>query len=243
MSSASDIVIVLSKTTLSNAIDVLDRAVDNAVQRYDFGFRGYGEVLGLDFDGQTFVGERELASGPSGTSKIDRTALTNLVAAEGWFSIGGSIRIDDVDALVDLDIVLMPTFDAEAPAGVVYRLENDLYASIYGRGASYDDGAAGTLVRLCVALGAVDGVDAFQVKLVGDLGEVRPVDSASVRRALICPCSAAEAARGSTLRPGLVAGVRRNLLSPDEVRDTWPDGEILETVTGFVVLSTLVPTR
>lgn len=237
MSSTTDIVIVLAKSSLSSALDVLESSLAVLIEDYDFGFRSYGEILGLDFSGQEFQGEQELDDAPTSVADIDRAALEALVAAPRWFSIGGSMRVQDVEALVDIDLILYPTFDPERPACVVLRLENDLYGAIYDQG--YNADAAERLVRLCVGLGAIEGVDGFQTKLVADLDDVEPQDAGQLRHVMV----ELESIRPEGARPGLVVGARRELVTLRELQERWKDGTAFETTTGFAVLSTLVDIR
>lgn len=242
MSSSTDIVIVHAKARLDHALAVLERSMALLLERYDFGFRGYGGVLALQFAGTEFLGEEELEQGPEQASAIDRPALEGLAARTRWFSIGGSVRIEGVEALVDLDVILYPTFDQEFPASVVFRLESDLYDRIYPRGLEYDSEAAERLVQLCVSLGAAEGSGGFQARLVADLGDIRAFDGPSLRDAVLRPASIA--LRGaSSQRPGLVTGVPRRLCSRAEILSHYPDGVVFETTTGFSILSTLVDVR
>ncbi len=234
MSSSTDIVIVLTKSSLPGALDVLESSLSVLIEDYDFGFRSYGEILGLDFSGRDFQGERELDDAPTSVPDIDRAALEVLAADPRWFSIGGSMRVEEVEALVDIDLILYPTFEPEQPACVVFRLESDIYDAVYGRG--YDAEAAERLVKLCVSLGAVEGVDGFQARLVADLDDVEPLDAARLRHVMV----ELESIRADGPTPAIVVGARRDLVALPELRDRWKDGTTFETTSGFVVLSTLV---
>lgn len=240
MSSDSDIAIIQSKVSQQVALDIIERSLDLLLEQYDFGFRSYGGVLGLEFQGTEYLQERELDDGPSSASAIDRQELERLTGCERWFSIGGSIRIPGVESLIDLDLILYPTFDQKLPACVLFRLERDLYDGVWRADNSFNEDAAATLFKLSVRLGANELVDGFQATLIADLSEVSPFDGLALRDELQNPTAVREIAMNPRLRRGFVTGVRNSPLSMNELRQKWRDFEISATTNGFVVVSRLV---
>ena len=240
MSSDSDIAIIQSKVSHRASLDIVAGALHRLLEHYDFGFRGYGGVLGLEFAGREYLHERELDEGPSSASDIDRKELERLASRERWFAIGGSIRIPEVDKLLDLDLILYPTFDPERPACVLFRLERDLYDDVWRSDSSFNEDGAATLFKLCVSLGAHKLVDGFRAMIIADLGDIIPFDGASLRDELLRPRSAREIRADPRLRHGFVTGVKRSLVSLEEVRQTWRGAAVSETTGGLVVVSRLV---
>lgn len=245
MSYESEIAIVLSKVTSTQSIDILTESLALLLKDYEFGFRSYGCVVGLDFKDKVYLGERQLQTEVPVASLITRTTLEHLASEEVWFNIGGSIRIPGVDVLLDFDLLRIPTCDSERPACVVFMLGRELYTRVYGDDdESFDSFAASTLLALSVRLGAHPLVDSFNCSIVGDLSDVATFDAESLRGVVMNPSGAREAmaiARSGGLYPGFVFGVRTEIFPLSEIRQHYAD--VTETLNGFSIASDLVDFR
>ena len=243
MSSHSHVAVILDRTKRDVALEIIASSLQLLIARFDFGFRGYGGVVAERYrDGKPTMGA-ELTDIRSAT-ELDRPRLRALGAQELSFVIGGSLRIDAVDRLVDLDVVLHPTLEPDGSACVVFWLERDLYTRIEGEdGNDYDAEAAQNLVEFCVGLGAHDLASGFMAMLLGDRGEVIPFDAHGLARRMIQPARIMDQYRDPALRLGFVNGVRSELVDVGALKAFWKGAPIFETVNGFVVLSTLMDTR
>jgi hypothetical protein len=238
MSSASDVVVVLSKVTDSASLDIVDASLRALIEDYDLGFRSYGGMIALSFDGQEFTEEGPLAGAPTAATALSRQVLEGLARRQPWFGVSGTVRVPDGERLIDLEILRWPTFDPQRPACVLFRLPGDLYTDV--RKDGFDEEAADLLLKLCIRLGASSLVDAFEAKLVGDLAEVATLDGVALASALLAPPTIREMIANPQLQRGFVVGVKSSLLSAPDLRRAWPDGHVLETTHGFSVLSMLV---
>ncbi|AGC43130.1 hypothetical protein MYSTI_01798 [Myxococcus stipitatus DSM 14675] len=245
MASASDVFVVLAKVSGEEALRIVEHALGMVVERYDFGFRGYGGVVALVFEGEEFIQERKLAEDIASVQSLDRGGLEQLAHREHWFSIGGSLRFPNEQRQYDFDIIMYPTFDAERPACVVFRMDPSLYTEVDGSdGNGFDEDAAERLLKLCISLGAADEVDGFQALLLGELEEVHPFDGPELRAALVSPRSIRDRLSGKkVLQHGFVTGIRKTILGGVDLTPSWNGYRVLETTHGFVILSRLVDLR
>ena len=108
-----------------------------------------------------------------------------------------------------------------------------------------DTEAAERLRKLVVALGANDRVDGFHAARIDSFAETPTFDTATLRDSLLDPRSIAQLRAGKGLVHALVTGISRAVLSAQEIetiKAKWSDAEWFETINGFLVMSSLVPT-
>lgn len=248
MSENFPIQVVLTKTNTSVAVNILGRTLERLVRDFDFGFRGFGCATQVS-----------LENGQYDENSIRETLLQHqfnvatvkrLHEQYRWFILQGSMRLPDVDRLFSIDAALFPTLDDNCPACVVFELDSWLFESIYGRNMNeFRQEAADLLARLSIMLGANPLTDGFMAQRLAALEDVHPFDASYLRRCLLEPDpfpSTFEdlvAAQGRRCGPGLVTGVKAAVVSPGELRLRWPDGVVIETATGFSVLSCVVSTE
>lgn len=240
MSSASDIAIILSNLSHGHALDVVEQSLARLIDQYEFGFRSYGGALQLVFEGSEFIQEKFINDKIPSVAAIDRPMIEQLVGRYEWLSIGGSIRVPELEHLVDLDLILFPTFDAVSPACVLFRLEGDLYRIIRGEDDNFNEDTAKLLLKFSISLGANDLVDGFQAILIADLDDVQTFDGEALRQVLLKPQSVENRISGVGLRTGFVVGIRSQEISSDEIRKIWRNSRVFETVNRFTVLNRLV---
>ncbi|KIG16602.1 hypothetical protein DB30_04221 [Enhygromyxa salina] len=99
--------IVLTKTRLDTALEVLGETLERLVEDYDFGFRGEGAAMQLSVEGGRCDEDRIDISPEPGD--FNRAMVSQLARDWGWFSLEGYIRIPGEDRLWGLDAVLYPT--------------------------------------------------------------------------------------------------------------------------------------
>jgi hypothetical protein len=233
--------IILTKTRLETAIDILGQSLEMLVNDYDFGFRGFGGAVQLFFD----EGQYDEDSIPEQLLQRDfnRATMERFTHEYGWFSLQGTIRIPDVAQLCGLHVVLYPTFDEACPACVLFGLDSWFMESVWGPSFdTFNQDAADRLVQLSIVLGANELIDGFMTVRLPSLAEVPVLDAVLLRTLLLeskpIPASLEEAL--ATPRPGLVTGIKTKLVPLSEIQKRWPDGVLLQTITGFSVLSTMV---
>ena len=221
--------IVLTKTRLETAIDILGQSLEMLVNDYDFGFRGFGGALQLFFDGGEY--DEDIIPEQLLQRDFNRETAERFAHEYGWFSLEGTIRIPGSHRLWGLDVVLYPTFDEVRPACVLFRLDSWFLESVYGRNFdTFNSDAADRLVQLSVALGANVLVDGFMTVRLPSLAEVPILDAELLRNLLLDP-------QPFNLRLGFVTGIKSQLAPLSEIEKHWPGCDLLQTITGFSVLS------
>jgi hypothetical protein len=233
--------IVLTKTRLETAIEILGQSLEILVNDYDFGFRGYGGAVQLvfdegEYDDDIIIHEQLLQR------DFNRETAERLAREYGWFSLEGSIRIPGSHLLWGLDVVLYPTFDEAFPACVLFGLDSGFLESVYGRQFNtFNQDAADRLVQLSVALGANELVDGFMTVRLPSLAEVPILDAELLRNLLLDPQPfppSYEEAKAIP-RPGFVTGINSQLVPLSQIEKHWPGCVLLQTITGFSILSTM----
>lgn len=240
MSSVSDIAIILSKLSRDNALDVIEQSLVHLRDHYEFGFRSYGGVLQLVFEGIDFIQEKFIDDKIPSAAIIDRSLIEQLAERYDWLSIGGSIRMPELDHLIDIDLILFPTFDPVSPACVLFRLEGNLYRKIRAENDNFNEDIAKLLLKLSISLGANNIVEGFQAILIGDLDDVQTFDGEALRQVLLKPQSVENAISGVGMRTGFVVGIKCQEPLSNEIRKIWHSCQFLETVNKFVILNRLV---
>ena len=233
--------IILTKTRLETAIDILGQSLEMLVTGYDFGFRGFGAAVQLFFDEGEY--DEDVIHEQLMQQDFNRATVERFAHEYGWFSLQGTIRIPGSHRLWGLDVVLYPTFDEAFPACVLFELDSWFLESLRGRNFdTFNPDAADRIVQLSIVLGANELVDGFMTVRLPSLAEVPILDAVLLRNLLLnpqpFPPSYEEAL--ATPRPGLVTGIKTELAPLSEIQKQWPDGALLQTITGFSVLSTMV---
>lgn len=233
--------VVLTKTTLDDAIEVLGEALERLVQTHDFGFRGYGAALQLLFEGGRY--DEDLIEEPLTQDDFNTATVRRLAQRYRWFALEGSIRAPGADRLCSVSAVLYPTFDGAFPACVVFRLDSWFLESVYGRDFNgFDQEAADRLTRLSIFLGAADRVDGFMTIRLPSLERV-PVLDAEILRSLLLdpgvPVTSLEEALAAP-RVGFITGIRSSIVSTSQLAAVWSGAKVIQTIHGFSVLDTMV---
>ena len=233
--------IILTKTPLETAIDILGQSLEMLVTDYDFGFRGYGGAVQLFFDGGRY--DEDIIHEKLLQQDFTRATMERFVHEYGWFSLQGSFLIPDVHELCEIDVVLYPTFDEAHPACVLFGLDSWFLESVYGRRFNtFNQEAADRLLQLSVALGANELADGFMTDRLPSLARVPILDAELLRKRLLehppFPPSLEEAL--ATPSVGLVTGIKTQLVPLSEIQKHWPSCALLQTITGFSILSTVV---
>lgn len=243
MSSYLRTAVVTSNVSTESAIAVLSTWLDQLFERYEFGFRGIGGVMRLKYAGDKFEYEDELPARDAGrveaATELSKEVLEGLLARHQWFSITGSIGMEDVEHALDIRLAIVPSRDAEAPAVCVAHLDERLYRAVEPDGG-FDVDAMKRFRDLMVALGAHPLVEGFHATNIETFGEVAPFSGEQLRASLVSPTPVAQAHGGGHFVHGIVTGIQRSLMTLEELEPTWGDGELFETVTGFCVLNCLV---
>jgi hypothetical protein len=233
---------ILTKTRLETAIEILGQSLEILVKDYDFGFRGYGGAVQLvfdegEYDDDIIIHEQLLQR------DFNRETAERLAREYGWFSLEGSIYIPGSHLLWGLDVVLYPTFDEAFPACVLFGLDSGFLESVYGRQFNtFNPDAADRLLQLSVALGANELVDGFMTDRLPSLAEVPILNAELLRKRLLehPPFPASVEAALVTPSVGLVTGIKTQLVPLSEIQKRWPRCGLLQTITGFSILSTVV---
>ncbi|MEC4678765.1 MAG: hypothetical protein VST69_08445 [Nitrospirota bacterium] len=240
MSNESDIAIILSNVSSEDGVRIFEASLLCLLEEFDFGFRGYGGVLQLLFDKNEFVQEKEIDDKINSVTEIDTALIKKLIARYQWLSIGGSIRIPEVDHLVDLDLILFPSFESSCPTCIFFRLEHDLYGRVGIDKNRFDKDAAEILLKLSLRFGTQNGVTAFQTRLIGDLDDLQPFNAKSLQRSILEPVALKDRRMGFRPKMGFINGIRRQFLATQTIKKIWKDCETFESVNGFSVLNRLI---
>jgi hypothetical protein len=234
--------VVLTNTRLDTSVDLLGESLERLVQELDFGFRGWGAAMQLFFDGGTY--DEDVIDERLTQKDLNRGTVERFVKEYAWFALQGSFRLPGLDRLCSMDVVLRPSFAAAQPACVLFCLDSWFLEQTWGKSShSFDPDAAEALGKLAVRLGAHPLVDGFKTVLLPSIGEVRPFDVLALRQALLFPPPVAQTledvANLDDSGPGLVSGIKTNIVSLAELAGRWPDGNVFPTTSGFAVLNNL----
>lgn len=240
MSSYLKSAVITAAVSSEHGCIMLADALDMLFEHYELGFRGYGGVMRLRFDGREYRGEEAIDESVAMVEDLDQATIEQLVARYRWITVTGSFAMEGLERALDIKLVLYPTFDAERPVCMVSHLDAYLYESLWSDDDALDVEAAERLRTLAVMLGGHELTDGFYTTNIEALDEVVTFDGAALRDSFVEPTSVAEARKGKAISHGSVSGIKSTLLTVDELRPKWGDGELFETVNGFSVLSCLV---
>lgn len=239
MSKVSQIALTLSNAPRHEALDTIAESIAFLAERYDYGFRSYGGILTLDFQGTEIIAEDFVKPLDPTLRGHDRAELGKLAKRYKWFGIMGSILFPGFENLADFHVLLVPTGQPERPACVIFRFESELYLRVWKDGTGYDPEAAEALLQLCIALGTSRGVDGFEARLVEEIDEVPRNDGAGLVRFL----TDAHCASSLDVARGFVTGIRRASLSESELQSVgklWSSWQFLDTTNGFLIINGLI---
>lgn len=244
MSDYLKVAVITTATTEANALAVLSDMLDRLYQDYELGFRSYGGVMRLEFDGRECRGEQYIDDTVASVADLDHERLGELAARHRWLVVSANFGIEGVRGALDANFFTFPTFLAEQPACAVAWLDAKLYRALYDDDAQLDEEAAERLRTLIVALGANERVEGFHTATIDAFADVPTFDAATLRNSLLQPRSIAELRAHGGLVHGIVTGISRSVLSPQEIealRSRWWGADWYETLNGFLVMSSLVP--
>ncbi|KIG15329.1 hypothetical protein DB30_05661 [Enhygromyxa salina] len=221
------------RTMLADAIDLL-------TERYEFGFRGYGGAARLCFDGDKLVDELCLDGFPT-IDSLGRATLEQLVNQHRWLSLTGSFRFEGARRLFDINLALYPTFDPERPVCLISHLDASLYKDLRDddwHRLNHD--AADRMRSLGISLGGHDLTDGFNAQNLESFHDVVTFDGAALKEALLHPASVRAAYKGGVITPGTICGIKKALLTLDQLRPIWGPAEYFETIRGHSILSSMI---
>jgi hypothetical protein len=124
------------------------------------------------------------------------------------------------------------------------RLISHLDASFYKELSNDDDSlnheAADRMRSLGISLGAHELTDGFNTQNLEALCDVITFDGAALKEALLHPASVRAAYKGGVITPGTICGIKKTMLTLDQLRPIWGLAEYFETITGHSILSTMI---
>jgi hypothetical protein len=235
--------VLTSNVTADSANTILGTWIDQLLGGYELGFRGVGGVMRLRDNGPKFPFEDDLPANDPGrvvsATDLTRDVLEGLARRYRWLSITASIGIPDVDHALDIKVAIVPSGDAEHPVAAVAHLDARLYHAVEPDD-TFDARAMERFRDLIVMLGAHPLVEGFHAANVETFGELMPFTGAALQASLRSPTPVGVARHGGHFVHGIVTGIKGTLMSLDQLRPTWGDGELFETATGFSVLNCMV---
>ncbi|PRP89903.1 hypothetical protein ENSA5_70100 [Enhygromyxa salina] len=192
------------------------------------------------FDGRRNADERPI-HGYDKITDLQQADLDKLSNSLHWLSVTGSFRFEDSLRLYDISLALYPTFDTEQPVCFIAHLDAALYTDLWNDHDHLNADAAERLRTLSIALGAHEGLDGFYTTNIDTFSEAPIFDGATLRKSFLEPTSVRAAWENrQRISHGLVSGIKRSLVTLEQMRERWGDGELFETITGHVILSCLV---
>lgn len=235
--------VLTSNVTSDSAVTILVTWLDQLFERYEFGFRGVGGVMRLRYDAKKFKFEDDLPANDPGrvasATELTREVLDGLATKHRWFSITGSIGMPDVPHALDIKIAIVASGDAERPVAAVAHLDARLYHAVEPDDR-FDTAAMERFRDLIVMLGAHPLAEGFHAANAETFGGLMPFTGPQLQASLRNPASVAEARQGGHFIHGIVTGIKSTLMTLDEMRPRWGDGQLFETTTGFSVLNSMV---
>ncbi|KIG19415.1 hypothetical protein DB30_02696 [Enhygromyxa salina] len=218
---------------------MLADAIDLLTERYEFGFRGYGGAARLCFDGDKLVDELRLDVVQT-IDNLGRATLEQLVDQHRWLSVTGSFRFEGALRLFDINLALYPTFDPERPVCLISHLDASLYKDLSNDDDSLNHEAADRMRSLGILLGAHELTDGFNAQNFESFHEVITFDGAALKEALLHPASVRAAYKGGVITPGTICGIKKAMLTLNQLRPIWGPAEYFETITGHSILSDMI---
>jgi hypothetical protein len=233
--------IVTASAPFSDTLVMFKDSVHTLVRDFQFELRGYGGIDKLKFRDQEYVDEQPIQH-PRSLAEIDDSILDALAHQHRWFLVTGSFRFPDAIRLYDAAIGIYPVFEHNA-ACLVSHLDASLYNDLWDENdIDYIDlEAAAKLRSLAVLLGAHARADGFNAQNTAAIRDIITFDGEQLRDSLVNPRSIHEKWRNRRLLShGMVSGIKRELCDLETMRKLGDGCDIFETITGHVVLSTLV---
>lgn len=232
--------IITTRVSLESGCTLLGDVLDLLYEKYQFGFRSYGGVMRLRYDGGQCRGEDEIEQTVERVEDLDRDLIEQLVAKYRCPSVTGSFGMEGLDRLLDINVSLYPTFDPDLPVCLVSHLDAFLYRGLWDDDLVIDPEAAERMRALAIALGAHDLVDGFYTMNMEGYDEFISMGVQQLQDSLVAPAPMDEIRERKAISHELVSGIKRTRLSVEQLREAWEHSEVFETTNGFSILSGLV---
>jgi hypothetical protein len=232
--------IITASVSLEHGCAMLIDTMNRLIEEYEFGFRGYGDVSRVVYDGREFLYKDILEHSPP-LATITPEYLTELVPTHTAVAISGDFRWPGLHRLLPVSVALCRTFVPERPVCLVVHMDAYLYNTLEDEEERVDHEAADRYQKLAVTFGAHELTEAFIMDNIVSFDEVPVFDGEALKQSFLNRPSIRERweTRGQRvhLPHGEVCGLKNWLLSREQMQALWPGADVFETITGMVIRS------
>jgi hypothetical protein len=169
--------------------------------------------------------------------RADAASLGRLVVEKRGIRIGGELKIGKWTH--PAEVFLYRASRSDERVGVTVKLHSYAYEAVFDFSprdeGQFNEEAKHGLLGLCFGLATAAGADGWLLRF--DAGELRPPEIQEILDVLRHPVLTIDGKR-----PGLLTGVRADLMPAPEMESIWKPGRhVYETIGGYCVLDLLWP--
>ena len=229
MSGYEQTALILSEMPYEQGIAGFVEVFEHLVEYYRLTPELAGNVARLEF-GPSHEWVRTLS-----VDDGDRS-LAELLKKYRWLRINGRIPIDRKPH--GFELYYYPVSVSGDRVGLLLRLEATAYRAVYGGLPPYhglfNSEARGGLIALCLGVSDAYRADGFVFDF--DPGELVHLSVEGLTQMLLHPVLETPG-KG----PGLISGIRKDLVSRPDLESMWRPENIVETTTGYLFLALMRP--